>query len=176
MKEAYMRMNGHDGREAEEDEVPEFKVTGEYEFTVMQRTGKRSGRTIRRKADGDAMINDSTERPQQQKRGAAEEAAYEDAQAKKQQAIEVPQAEAAGTAGGAQRQQQKEDEKAPEEANRLAAEMEEDLMTDDTGDEAETARANAKPGEVLQLKKIKKSQKQAKLDKRGQTGGSGSRK
>ena len=73
-------------------------------------------------------------------------------------------------------EEQKDDGKATEDAKRLATEMEKDLLTDDTGDEAETVRANAKPGEVLQLKKIKKSQKQAKRDKRGQTGGSGSRK
>ena len=99
MKEASMGKKGHDGKEAEEDEVLDVKVTGEDEFTVMERTGKPSGRTTRRKANGDAMTDDSTERPQQQKRE-AQEPADEDAQAKKQQAIEVTSAEAAATAGG----------------------------------------------------------------------------
>ena len=72
MKEASMGKKGHDGKEAEEDEVLDVKVTGEDEFTVMERTGKPSGRTTRRKANEDAITDDSTERPPQQKREAQE--------------------------------------------------------------------------------------------------------
>ena len=48
----------------------------------------------------------------------------------------------------------------------LEQQMEQDLLTDDTGDEAETARANAKPGDIDVVKKIKKSEKSEKKAKR----------
>ena len=48
----------------------------------------------------------------------------------------------------------------------LEQQMEQDLLTDDTGDEAETAKANAKPGDIDVVKKIKKSEKKAKRAKR----------
>ena len=54
--------------------------------------------------------------------------------------------------------------------------MEEDLLTDDTGEEAEAMRANTQPGDAPHVKKIKKSAKQAKLAKKHLAGGSGSSK
>ena len=75
------------------------------------------------------------------------------------------------------RLQLKEKAETETEADKAAAEaqMDEDLLTDDTGDEAETARANMKPGEVIQLKKIKRGEKKAKKAKRGNAA-SGSKK
>ena len=53
------------------------------------RKAGQAGESSKRRANADTIIDDTTERPPQQKRGAAEEVAYEDAQARKQQAIEV---------------------------------------------------------------------------------------
>ena len=70
----------------------------------------------------------------------------------------------ASTAGATQQPGTSSQSKQAQADAKINEQMEQDLLTDDTGDEAELLRANAKPGEVV--KKIKKSEKKAKKAKR----------
>jgi len=72
--------------------------------------------------------------------------------------------DAASTAGATQQPGTSSQSKQAQADAKIDEQMEQYLLADDTGDEAELLRANAKPGEVV--KKIKKSEKKAKKAKR----------
>ena len=72
-------------------------------------------------------------------------------QPQQQQQEQFHAAQDAAFAAGALQQQQ------AAQAQRAEEQMEEDLLTDDTGDEAEAAKANVKVGDIDVVKKIKKS-------------------
>ena len=84
----HMRKLLQSNAKAAGEEVPEAGRGGEDDFTTMQRSGKPSNRTIRRRTSEGHMLDDSDERERQQKRE-SEAPSSQDAQAKKLQMIEV---------------------------------------------------------------------------------------
>ena len=80
------------GLTAKQEVKTEEKEEEADKHTEVGKGGRKAGQageSSKRRANADTIVDDTTERPPQQKRGAAEEVAYEDAQARKQQVIEV---------------------------------------------------------------------------------------